>query len=70
MPELAAWLFDQIEATNDFERLHYIAEVIALDKGMDAVYLADPRVVGILRRAWAEKRTELQERCLKKGNEK
>ncbi len=59
MPELAAWLFDKIEKTTEPEALDYIGEVIAFDKGVDADYLANHQVVGILRRAWAEKQYEL-----------
>jgi len=59
MPELAAWLFDQIEATTELERLKFIAEILAEDKQNGAEYLADPKVLGILRRAWAEKKAEL-----------
>ena len=59
MDELAAWLFEQINSTTELERLDYIAEVIAFDKAIDAVYLASPQVLQILRRAWAEKKTEL-----------
>lgn len=59
MPELAEWLLDQIETTTELARMDYIAECIAFDKGIDAAYLADARVVSILRRAWAAKRDEL-----------
>ena len=60
MPELAAWLFDQIEATTELERLEFIGEVIAEDKANGAEYLSDPKVLGILRRAWGDKKTELE----------
>lgn len=60
MHELAAWLFNQIEATTEMERLEMIGETIAHDKSINAEYLQDPKVVAILRRAWGEKKTELE----------
>ena len=60
MPELAAFLLDGIEKTTDLGCLDYIGKVIALDKQMDALYLSNPQVVQILRRAWIEKREALE----------
>lgn len=59
MPELAAWLLDEIEATTEPERLEMIGETIAHDKSINAEYLANPQVLQILRRAWGEKKQQL-----------